>query len=106
MALNGLLCRPGSQPQGGFHACEEEAVCKGSGEMELIPRPWSPDLLPLVYSDFGTQESHSIHLLETDMDRLPLPAADFRIAVHTPSSVPSWARGTRAVHAYLATPSH
>lgn len=44
------LVRPGNQPWWGFYACEEQAVSKGSGEMELIPRPWVLDLLPLVYT--------------------------------------------------------
>lgn len=60
--------------------------------MELILRPWSPDLLPSAYADFGIQESHLIHLLETEVGQPP--SADFRIAMHTPSSVPSWAGGS------------
>lgn len=40
--------------------------------MELIPRPWGLDLLPLAYTDFVIQESHLIRLLETEVDRPPL----------------------------------
>lgn len=43
--------------------------------MELIPRPRGPDLLPLAYPDFGNQESHLIHLLETEVDGPRLPAS-------------------------------
>lgn len=72
MAFNGLLCRPRNQPRWGFNACEEEAVCKGSSEMELIPRPWGLDILPLAYTDFGIRESHLTSLLETEVDWSPL----------------------------------
>lgn len=62
--------------------------------MELIARPWSPDLLPLAYTDFGIQECHLIHLLETEVDRPP--SADSRVAIHTPRGVPSWGGGSRS----------
>lgn len=35
--------------------------------MELIPRPWGLDPLPLTFTDVGTQESHLILLLETEV---------------------------------------
>lgn len=62
MVLNDLLCRPGNQPWWGFYACEEVAMWRGSREMELIPRPWGLDLLPLAFTDFDIQESHLIYL--------------------------------------------
>lgn len=71
--------------------------------MEMIPSLGSWNLeglgsrpfLPLAYTDFGIQESHWM----SPRDRGgSAPSAEFRITVHTPSSVPSWAgdRGSNA----------
>lgn len=76
MTLNGLLCRPGNQPGQGFYACEEQAVCEGSGEMELIPRPLGLDLLPSAYTDWHSSIPFDmlcvLFFLEMEVDRPPL----------------------------------
>lgn len=72
--------------------------------MELIPRPWGLDLLPLAYTDFDIQESHLICLF---VDHPPSTSADCRIAVHhalPASSVLSWAVYNGTTRPYPALP--
>ena len=104
MVFSGLLCRPENQPWWGFNACEEETVYTGSREMELIPRPWGLDLLPLAYTSFGIQEFHLISLLETEVDPSFLPTSG---KPFTPPAVfPPGLGAVGTIHIHLAASSH
>lgn len=71
--------------------------------MELILRPWGPDIWPVAYTDL-----HSGVSFDTSPgDRGgSAPSADLRITMHTPSSVSSWAGAVGATHIYLAASTH